>query len=39
VNAQKALELLPSDTTLSADFRNRLRESAEQKLEQLGGRQ
>jgi dienelactone hydrolase len=39
VNAQKALELLPSDTTVSADFRNRLRESAEQKLRQLDGRQ
>jgi len=36
VNAQKALELLPSDTNVTADFRDRLRESAEQKLKELG---
>jgi dienelactone hydrolase len=36
VNVQKALELLPSDQSLSPDVRNRLRESAEQKLKQLG---
>jgi len=36
VNAQKALDLLPSDTTVSAEFRSRLRESAEQKLKDLG---
>ena len=32
VNAQKALALLPSDTTVPADFRERIRESAEQKI-------
>jgi tetratricopeptide (TPR) repeat protein len=31
-NAQKALDLLPSDPSVPAEFRNRLRESAEQKL-------
>ena len=34
-NAQKALDLLPTDTSVPADFRNRIRESAEQKLKQL----
>ena len=36
INAQKALDLLPSDTTVPAEFRDRLRESVEQKLKQLG---
>jgi dienelactone hydrolase len=31
-NAQKALDLLPSDTSIPAEFRDRLRESAEEKL-------
>jgi dienelactone hydrolase len=35
VNARKALELLSSATGIPADFRNRIRESAEQKLKQL----
>jgi dienelactone hydrolase len=38
VNAQKALDLLASDRTVPEDFRNRIRESAEQKLKQLDGR-
>jgi hypothetical protein len=29
------LELLPKDPSVPADFRNRIRESAEQKLKQL----
>ena len=36
VNAQKALELLPSDTADSAGRREDIRQSAEQKLKQLG---
>jgi tetratricopeptide (TPR) repeat protein len=36
VNAKKALELLPSDTTDSAARREDIRQSAEQKLKQLG---
>jgi dienelactone hydrolase len=35
VNAQKALDLLRSDTSVPADFRNRIRESAEGKLKTL----
>jgi dienelactone hydrolase len=35
-NAKKALELLPSDTTDPEDRRNGIKESAEQKLKQLG---
>jgi dienelactone hydrolase len=35
-NARKALDLLPSDTSVPADFRNRIRDSAEQKLKDLG---
>jgi uncharacterized protein HemY len=34
--AQKALELLPADTTLSEQRRKGIRDSAEQKLKQLG---
>jgi dienelactone hydrolase len=36
-NAQKALELLPSDTADSAPRRDDIKASAEQKLKQLGG--
>ncbi len=35
-NAKKALELLPADTTDPEDRRNGIKESAEQKLKQLG---
>jgi dienelactone hydrolase len=35
-NAKRALELLPSDTTDPEDRRNGIRDSAEQKLKQLG---
>lgn len=35
-NAQKALELLPSDTKDPEQLRNNIRQSAEQKLKQLG---
>jgi tetratricopeptide (TPR) repeat protein len=35
-NAKKALELLPSDTTLDEQRRNGIKTSAEQKLKQLG---
>lgn len=35
-NAQKALELLPSDKTLSDAFRDALKANVEQKLKQLG---
>jgi dienelactone hydrolase len=36
LNAKKALELLPSDTTDTADRRKDIKENAEQKLKQLG---
>jgi len=36
-NAQNALELLPSATGLTDEFRNAIRQSAEQKLKALGG--
>jgi dienelactone hydrolase len=38
-NAQKALDLLPSAKDVPEAFRNAIRESAEQKLKQLGGSQ
>ncbi len=38
-NARKALELLPSDTTDPEDRRNGIRDSAQQKLKQLGAQQ
>ena len=38
-NAQKALELLPSATGVTDEFRNAIRQSAEQKLKALGGPQ
>ena len=36
VNAQKALDLLPSATSVPKEFRDTIRESAERKLKQLG---
>jgi len=36
LNAKKALELLPSDTTDPEDRRRGIKENAEQKLKQLG---
>jgi dienelactone hydrolase len=38
-NAKKALELIPKDTTDSAERRKTIRQNAEQKLKQLGGGQ
>jgi tetratricopeptide (TPR) repeat protein len=38
-NAKKALEMLTSDTKAPEAMRNAIRESAEQKLKQLGGEQ
>jgi hypothetical protein len=38
-NARKALELLPNDTTDPEDRRNGIRDSAQQKLKQLGAQQ
>jgi dienelactone hydrolase len=35
INARKALELLPSAASVPTDYRDRIRESAEQKLKQL----
>jgi tetratricopeptide (TPR) repeat protein len=35
-NAKRALELLPSDTTVNEQFRNGIRSNAERKLKQLG---
>lgn len=37
-NAKKALEILPADTSLSEEFRKGLKENAENKLKQLGGK-